>query len=52
MTRIRIRGLIVFRALLFLPQVIATVSVALAWQNILALDGPLNGFLSAIGLGS
>jgi raffinose/stachyose/melibiose transport system permease protein len=52
MTRIRIRGLTVFRALLFLPQVIATVSVALAWQNIYELDGPLNGLLSAVGLHS
>ncbi|HEY0416142.1 MAG TPA: sugar ABC transporter permease [Gaiellaceae bacterium] len=52
MTRIRIRGLTLFRALLFLPQVIATVSVALAWQNIYELDGPLNGLLSAVGLHS
>jgi raffinose/stachyose/melibiose transport system permease protein len=52
MTRIHIRGLTFFRAVLFLPQVIATVSVALAWQNIYALDGPLNALLSAVGLGA
>jgi raffinose/stachyose/melibiose transport system permease protein len=51
MMRIRVHGLAAFRAVLFLPQVIATVSVALAWLEIYALNGPLNEVLRAVGLG-
>jgi ABC-type sugar transport system permease subunit len=51
MTRIRIRMLAVFRTVLFLPQILATVVVAVAWRWIYAYDGPINGFLTAVGLG-
>jgi ABC-type sugar transport systems, permease components len=51
MTRVRIRLLAVFRTVLFLPQILATVVVAVAWRWIYAYDGPINAFLSAIGLG-
>jgi raffinose/stachyose/melibiose transport system permease protein len=50
MTRVRIRGLAFFRAVLFVPQVLATVVIAVAWRWIYALDGPLNGLLRAVGL--
>ncbi|WP_108462968.1 carbohydrate ABC transporter permease [Devosia naphthalenivorans] len=52
MTRIRIRLLSVFRTVLFLPQILATVVVAVAWRWIYAYDGPINALLSAVGLGS
>ncbi len=47
----RVKGVTFFRAVLFLPQTVATVVVAIAWVWIYAPDGPLNEFLSAIGLG-
>ncbi|MGO4420376.1 carbohydrate ABC transporter permease, partial [Streptomyces sp. MCAF7] len=40
----RMRGVSVFRALLFLPQVIAQVVTATAWTAIYAPDGVLNQF--------
>jgi raffinose/stachyose/melibiose transport system permease protein len=48
----RVRGVTVFRAVLFLPQTIATVVVAIAWTWIYAPSGPLNEALRAVGLGS
>lgn len=48
--RVRIRGVTVFRTVLFLPQVVASVSVAVTWRWIYAEDGPLNTVLRAIGL--
>jgi raffinose/stachyose/melibiose transport system permease protein len=47
----RVRGVTFFRAVLFLPQTVATVVVAIAWVWIYAPDGPLNAALEAIGLG-
>jgi ABC-type sugar transport system permease subunit len=38
------------RTLIFLPQAISTVVVGVSWGWILALDGPLNAGLRAIGL--
>jgi raffinose/stachyose/melibiose transport system permease protein len=51
MSRIRIYGLTLFRALLFLPQVLSSVVVAVAWRGLLASDGPVNEGLRTIGLG-
>jgi raffinose/stachyose/melibiose transport system permease protein len=51
MSRIRIHGLTVFRAVLFLPQILSSVVVAVAWRGILADDGPANDVLRAVGLG-
>ncbi|ACQ80836.1 binding-protein-dependent transport systems inner membrane component [Beutenbergia cavernae DSM 12333] len=48
--RARVRGLSMFRAIVFVPQVLAMVVVAVAWRQIYAPDGPLNGALRAIGL--
>jgi raffinose/stachyose/melibiose transport system permease protein len=50
MTRARLRGLGFYRTVLFVPQVIAMVVVAVAWRQIYAPDGPLNGALRAVGL--
>jgi raffinose/stachyose/melibiose transport system permease protein len=51
MARAPVRGLAAFRTVLFLPQVIALVVVAVIWRMIYAPDGGLiNGTLGAIGL--
>ncbi len=52
LSRIRVRGIAGFRAVLFLPQVVALVAVGVVWRWILAPDGPLNEGLRAVGLGS
>lgn len=52
LSRMRVRGISGFRAILFLPQVVALVAVGVVWRWILAPDGPLNESLRAIGLGS
>jgi raffinose/stachyose/melibiose transport system permease protein len=52
MARCKIRGLSVFRTLLFLPYVIAPTAIAVIWRWLLAPDGPLNSALSAVGLGA
>ena len=46
------RGVTFFRAVLFMPQTIATVVVAIAWVWIYAPEGPLNEALDAVGLDS
>jgi len=52
MARTRVRGLAAFRTILFLPQVIALVVVAVMWRMIYAPEGGLiNEGLRAIGLG-
>ena len=50
--RARVRGLAFFRTVVFLPQVIAMVVVAVAWRQIYAPDGLLNSALEAVGLGA
>jgi raffinose/stachyose/melibiose transport system permease protein len=51
--RVRVRGLTLFRTVLFLPQVIAMVVVAIMWRMIYDPgSGALNGILRALGLGS
>jgi raffinose/stachyose/melibiose transport system permease protein len=47
----RVRGVTFFRAVLFLPQTVASVVVAIAWVWIYAPSGPVNEGLRAIGLG-
>ncbi|WP_081416713.1 carbohydrate ABC transporter permease [Arthrobacter castelli] len=48
--RARVRGLAAFRTIVFLPQVIALVVVAIAWRQIYAPDGTLNSVLTSLGL--
>jgi raffinose/stachyose/melibiose transport system permease protein len=50
--RTRVRGLALFRTVLFLPQVIAMVVVAVMWRMIYdPQNGALNEILRALGLG-
>jgi raffinose/stachyose/melibiose transport system permease protein len=51
MSRVTLAGLGFFRTVIFLPQVVATVVVGIAWSAIYAPAGPLNDSLSAVGLG-
>jgi raffinose/stachyose/melibiose transport system permease protein len=46
----RVRGLTLFRTILFVPYVIAPVVTGVAWRWLLAPDGPVNSVLSAVGL--
>lgn len=52
LNRGKVRGLSFFRTVVFLPQVIAMVVVAVAWRQIYAPNGWLNAGLRAIGLES
>ena len=47
-----VRGLSFFRTVVFLPQVVAMVVVAVAWRQIYAPNGYLNQGLEALGLGA
>ncbi|PID97874.1 MAG: sugar ABC transporter permease [Actinobacteria bacterium] len=49
LTRSRVKGIGIFRTIVFLPQVIAMVVLAVAWRGIYAPDGPLNEFFRSIG---
>lgn len=51
-SRVRVRGLTVYRALLFLPQILSMTVVAVAWRWVYAPDGPLNWLLGIVGLGA
>ena len=48
--RQHIRGIGLWRTLLFLPQVISIVVVGVAWQWLLQANGPVNELLKAMGL--
>jgi raffinose/stachyose/melibiose transport system permease protein len=53
LARVRVRGLAFFRTVIFLPQVIAMVVVAVMWRMIYdPQNGALNEGLRAVGLGS
>lgn len=52
MSRVRVRGLSFYRTVLFLPQVLAMVVVALAWRWIYEPQGLLNKSLELVGLGA
>lgn len=51
LVRSKVRGLGFFRTVVFLPQVIAMVVLAVAWRDIYDKDGPLNTALGWFGLG-
>ena len=51
LSRIRIRGLTVFRMLLFLPLVITDVATAVAWTWVYDVNGPISTAMRAVGLG-
>lgn len=48
----QVRGIGIYRALIFLPQVIALVVVAVAWRQIYAPNGGLNSLLGVLGVSS
>jgi raffinose/stachyose/melibiose transport system permease protein len=50
LTRRSIRGMTVFRTLLFLPQIVPVVVLAVTWRWIYSSDGLINSTLSAVGL--
>ncbi len=52
MSHIHVRGLAGFRTVLFLPQVISTVVVAISFRWMYADQGPINQLLRLIGLDS
>jgi raffinose/stachyose/melibiose transport system permease protein len=52
LNRAKVRGMAFFRTVIFLPQVIAMVVVAVAWTRLYATDGSINALLNLIGLGS
>lgn len=52
LSRRGLRGQAVFRWVLFLPQVITSVVIAVLWKRIYEPGGPLDSALSAVGLGA
>lgn len=52
LARAPVRGLGFFRVVIFLPQVIAMVVVAVTWRQLYAPDGPINALLRLVGLGA
>lgn len=50
LNRAQVRGLSFFRTVVFLPQVVAMVVVAVAWRRIYAPDGTLDSVVRAFGL--
>jgi raffinose/stachyose/melibiose transport system permease protein len=52
LVRAKVKGLGLFRTVVFLPQVIAMVVVAVTWRQIYAPGGALNRLLRAVGLDS
>ncbi len=51
-SRAGIRGAGMFRAVIFLPQVITPAVIAVVWERIYEPGGPFNDLLTIIGLGS
>lgn len=52
LSRRGLRGQAAFRWVLFLPQVITSVVIAVLWKRIYQPDGPLDSAMQAVGLGS
>ena len=48
----RVRGDGLFRVILFLPQVLTSIVVAIVWGRVLGPNGPLDSALRAVGLGA
>lgn len=48
--RARVRGLTFFRTVVFLPQVVAMVVIAVAWRRLYAPEGLVNDLLRWVGL--
>jgi raffinose/stachyose/melibiose transport system permease protein len=50
LTRRPVRGMTVYRSLLFVPQAVSLVVIAVAWQWVYSPDGLANQFLGLVGL--
>ena len=50
MVRIKVKGMAIYRAILFLPQILSMIVVGIAWRWIYAPKGPLNSGLDFFGL--
>jgi raffinose/stachyose/melibiose transport system permease protein len=50
-SRKSVRGAGIFRAVIFLPQVITPAVIAVVWQRIYDPSGPVNDLLTLVGLG-
>lgn len=50
LTRGKLRGMALFRTGLFIPQVLSAVVVGIIWRWLLSYNGPINAFLTGIGL--
>ena len=48
----RVKGQGIYRWILFLPQVLTSVVVAVIWKRLYGPDGPINSALNAVGLGN
>lgn len=51
-SRVKVRGLTFYRAVLFVPQILSMTVVAVAWRWVYAPTGPLNWMLELVGLDS
>ena len=52
LARFRRPGFAVFRWVIFLPQVLTSVVVAVLWKQLYGPEGPINNALEAVGLGA
>ncbi|HML21172.1 MAG TPA: sugar ABC transporter permease [Aggregatilinea sp.] len=52
MTRSKLRGMVIFRTGLFIPQVMSAVVVGIIWRWMFDYRGPVNQFLTDVGLSS
>ncbi len=50
LTRGALRGMVIFRTGLFIPQVMSAVVVGIIWRWLFTQDGPINQFLRQVGL--
>ena len=51
LSRARVRGSGAFRSVIFLPQVLTTVVIAVIWRQLFSFDGVVNRALDVVGLG-
>jgi len=50
MSRGRLKGMVIFRTGLFVPQVMSAVVVGIIWRWLFTLDGPINAVLQVFGI--
>jgi raffinose/stachyose/melibiose transport system permease protein len=50
LSRAPVRGMTAFRTIIFLPQVVSMVAVAVIWRWLYTEDGPINSALRSVGL--